>query len=61
MLFGVVGTGAGGMGKTTAEIKTIATFCTVGNNWCEGADFDQSGTVDLADASIFFGNWLSGI
>jgi len=38
-----------------------ATNCSAANNWCEGADFNQSGTVELADAIVFFGNWLSGI
>ena len=38
-----------------------ATDCTLGNGWCEDADFDQSGTVDWLDVLVFFENWLSGI
>ncbi len=38
-----------------------ATNCEEANDWCGGADFDQSGTVDLVDALVFFGNWLSEI
>jgi len=28
---------------------------------CEGADFDQSGSVEFRDLAIFAGNWLTGI
>ena len=38
-----------------------AVNCSAGNDWCGGADFDQSGTVDLLDGVEFFGNWLEGI
>jgi len=38
-----------------------ASSCTELNDWCEGADIDFSGTVDWADALVFFENWLSGI
>jgi len=37
-----------------------ATNCEEANEWCGGADFDQSGTVDWSDALEFFENWLSG-
>ncbi|MCH9023413.1 MAG: hypothetical protein IID32_11725, partial [Planctomycetes bacterium] len=39
----------------------VTTNCSAANDWCEGADFNQSGAVDLADALVLFGNWLSGI
>jgi peptidoglycan-N-acetylglucosamine deacetylase len=29
-------------------------------NWCEGTDFDQSGSVDILDLATFAGYWLSG-
>jgi len=27
-------------------------------DWCEGADFDMSGTVDMFDLAYFVENWL---
>ena len=32
--------------------------CTVGNNYCGGADLNYSGVVDLVDWAIFAENWL---
>jgi len=31
--------------------------CDSSNNYCEGTDLDQSGTVDVFDLEIFFENW----
>ncbi|MBN1815820.1 MAG: hypothetical protein JW828_00575 [Sedimentisphaerales bacterium] len=33
--------------------------CSVDNNYCGGADLNNSGIVDLADWAIFAGNWVS--
>ena len=27
-------------------------------DWCDGADFDMSGTVDMSDLTYFAENWL---
>jgi hypothetical protein len=32
--------------------------CDVGNNWCNGVDIDQSGSVDLDDVVGLAGGWL---
>jgi rhodanese-related sulfurtransferase len=31
--------------------------CDSSNGYCDGTDLDQSGTVDVNDLEIFFGNW----
>ncbi|MHC4216003.1 MAG: hypothetical protein ACYSWP_21845 [Planctomycetota bacterium] len=31
--------------------------CDSSNDYCEGTDLDQSGTVDVYDLEIFFENW----
>jgi len=31
--------------------------CDSSNDYCQGTDFDQSGTVDVIDLEIFFENW----
>jgi hypothetical protein len=33
--------------------------CDLSNDYCEGTDLDQSGTVDVSDLEIFFENWLA--
>jgi rhodanese-related sulfurtransferase len=33
--------------------------CDSSNNFCEGTDLDQSGTVDVNDLEIFFESWLA--
>jgi hypothetical protein len=33
--------------------------CDLSNDYCEGTDLDQSGTVDVNDLEIFFENWPS--
>jgi hypothetical protein len=35
--------------------------CSPFNSFCEGTDFDQSGTVDVRDLKIFTENWLEGL
>jgi len=40
--------------------RWLNTDCASNNN-CDGADFDLSGTVDIADLEIFCNNWLAGI
>ena len=37
------------------------TGCYSSNNFCGGADFDFSGTVDIADLKIFCSYWLQGL
>jgi hypothetical protein len=32
--------------------------CNGDNSWCQGADFDEDGAVDINDAAIFTANWL---
>jgi O-glycosyl hydrolase len=36
----------------------LQTGCNAGNNWCDGADFDHSGSVLLDDLKTFTNNWL---
>ena len=33
--------------------------CNSANNWCDGADFDQSGDVNFVDFGLFAQRWLS--
>ncbi len=35
-------------------------FSCGGRSWCDGADIDQSGSVDFADFEIMVDNWLKG-
>ncbi len=35
--------------------------CDLGNDYCQGTDLDQSGTVDASDLEIFVENWLADI
>jgi hypothetical protein len=35
--------------------------CSAANYYCEGTDFDNSGSVGFTDLEIFADNWLSGI
>jgi hypothetical protein len=35
--------------------------CNAVNNFCEGTDFDNSGSVGFTDLEIFADNWLKGI
>ena len=35
--------------------------CGTANYYCQGADLDRSGSVDLHDLEIFADNWLKGI
>ena len=35
--------------------------CNAANYFCEGTDFDKSGTVGFIDLEILTGNWLKGI
>jgi hypothetical protein len=35
-----------------------STDCNESNLWCEHCDFDKSGTVDMNDVSVIFGDWL---
>ena len=37
------------------------TNCSAGNGWCNGADYNQDGTVGLNDLSILSQHWLGGI
>jgi hypothetical protein len=39
--------------------RWLNTDCASNNN-CDGADFDLSGTVDIADLVIFCEYWLKG-
>jgi hypothetical protein len=39
--------------------RWLNTDCASSNN-CDGADFDFSGTVDIADLKIFCNHWLEG-
>ena len=34
------------------------TGCDAGNSYCDGVDLDESGTVGMGDAMLFFQNWL---
>jgi hypothetical protein len=36
-------------------------MCNAANYFCEGTDFDHSGSVDFTDLEIFADNWLKGI
>ncbi len=33
-------------------------ICSIGNQWCKGADFDKSGTVDIQDLAACAQSWL---
>jgi hypothetical protein len=35
--------------------------CDVANDWCDGADIDWSGQLDLSDLEIFVSYWLENI
>jgi len=35
--------------------------CDLSNDYCQGTDLDQSGTVDKADLEILADNWLAGL
>jgi len=35
--------------------------CDPSNDYCEGTDLNNSGTVDANDLEIFFDIWLAGI
>ena len=35
--------------------------CDLSNDYCQGTDLDQSGTVDKADLEILAENWLAGL
>ena len=35
--------------------------CSPSNNYCDGTDLDESGSVDFLDLAIFTNNWLAGI
>jgi hypothetical protein len=35
--------------------------CTAENQFCQSADINHSGKVDLADVALFSGNWLLGL
>jgi hypothetical protein len=37
------------------------TDCEESNNWCEGTDFDHSGSVDIFDLATFARYWLEGL
>ena len=39
--------------------RWLNTDCASNNN-CDGADFDLSGTVDMADLDVFCNYWLTG-
>jgi len=39
----------------------LKTDCEESNNWCEGTDFDHSGSVDMLDLTTFARYWLEGI
>jgi hypothetical protein len=36
-------------------------YCNPSNNYCDGTDFDQSGSVNLLDLAIFTDDWLEGV
>jgi len=35
--------------------------CDLSNDYCQGTDLDQSGTVDAGDLEILVDNWLAGL
>ena len=39
----------------------LLTNCTAGNDYCDGADMDSSGEVNLADLAMFAQHWLEGV
>jgi predicted outer membrane repeat protein len=39
-------------------LRWLETDCEESNNWCEGADLNKSGSVDLYDLGKFSDNWL---
>jgi hypothetical protein len=41
--------------------RWLESDCASSNNFCGGADFDLSGTVDSADLAIFASHWLEGV
>ena len=67
---------AGGMGKTTAQMKTLSTFTSAGwdftSVWVlplgqypmlflrQAGDLNYDGVVDFKDFAIFAENWLNG-
>jgi hypothetical protein len=35
--------------------------CQASNNWCQDADFDHSGSVDVLDLAELTQHWLEGL